>query len=479
MEGGNFEVLTSLRDDRDVQRSKPLWQRGGFILAVSVACLIAVVLIFRHPSHASGGNPVSGAKGAGGSVPLSLAAAGGGEEKAGIRIACDDPMYSKKVLKTVYENSYFGLLHKTYGQQKFEASDIKYVGDNFYAVCDSSWGLGKFERSLQPFGEKNVELWGEGKEELEGDAAESQWEAIVYDDKTGMFIGIQEAMPKEDEEAAEESLESLVEEVEEKGEEGADILTQETDTAAEKAAAGEGEVVSKPQAATSLRSSTSKRRLSTPVADVYTAIMQELKLDEENGSYAITKECPSEFTFTNGNKGFEGAAGLRMKSGELLILAVCEGNHCEGGKKGKEVGNGLGVLMKKEEDKDGSCIWKTLKTVNLPKAAEFVDYSALAIKGKRVAVTSQENSAVWLGELEGVDKDGVVADPKKVAFSDKGEVMFFPRDTNCMELYCNVEGIDFINEHLLVAASDQMKKRGRQDFRCLAKDQSVHVFQIP
>ncbi len=43
-------------------------------------------------------------------------------------------------------------------------------------------------------------------------------------------------------------------------------------------------------------------------------------------------------------------------------------------------------------------------------------------------------------------------------------------------VYCNVEGLDFLNEDLLIAASDQMKNAGRQNSRCLAKDQSIHVF---
>ena len=32
---------------------------------------------------------------------------------------------------------------------------------------------------------------------------------------------------------------------------------------------------------------------------------------------------------------------------------------------------------------------------------------------------------------------------------------------------------------MLVAVSDKMKSKGRQDFRCLAKDQSFHTFMVP
>ena len=43
-------------------------------------------------------------------------------------------------------------------------------------------------------------------------------------------------------------------------------------------------------------------------------------------------------------------------------------------------------------------------------------------------------------------------------------------------------GIHFVDGaagQLLVAVSDRMKGRGRQDFRCLEKDQSMHLFSLP
>ena len=44
---------------------------------------------------------------------------------------------------------------------------------------------------------------------------------------------------------------------------------------------------------------------------------------------------------------------------------------------------------------------------------------------------------------------------------------------------CNVEGIHFMNDEMLMAVSDKMKSKGRQDFRCASKDQSIHAFVIP
>lgn len=36
-----------------------------------------------------------------------------------------------------------------------------------------------------------------------------------------------------------------------------------------------------------------------------------------------------------------------------------------------------------------------------------------------------------------------------------------------------------MNDEMLMAVSDKMKSKGRQDFRCASKDQSIHAFVIP
>lgn len=55
----------------------------------------------------------------------------------------------------------------------------------------------------------------------------------------------------------------------------------------------------------------------------------------------------------------------------------------------------------------------------------------------------------------------------------------FPRNSECKMIYCNIEGIHWIGEDQLVAVSDKMKNKGKQDFRCFDKDQSIHVFAMP
>ena len=36
-----------------------------------------------------------------------------------------------------------------------------------------------------------------------------------------------------------------------------------------------------------------------------------------------------------------------------------------------------------------------------------------------------------------------------------------------------------MDDEMLMAVSDKMKSKGRQDFRCHEKDQSIHAFVIP
>ena len=44
-------------------------------------------------------------------------------------------------------------------------------------------------------------------------------------------------------------------------------------------------------------------------------------------------------------------------------------------------------------------------------------------------------------------------------------------------IYCNVEGIEWLDDYRLVISSDKAKKD--QPFRCTAKDQMVSIFALP
>ena len=126
----------------------------------------------------------------------------------------------------------------------------------------------------------------------------------------------------------------------------------------------------------------------------------------------------------------------------LYVLGLCEGNHCSS-QTGKDVGHGKVIVMAREDDggPTGGCYWKTVRTIDLP-MKEFVDYSALAIhhRTKAVAITSQENAQVWVGELS-TGSDGEF-DPMTAEFS-KGKVYDFPRAATCAVQYCNIEGIEW------------------------------------
>lgn len=183
-----------------------------------------------------------------------------------------------------------------------------------------------------------------------------------------------------------------------------------------------------------------------------------------DSDYKVKGACMSEFTFDSENKGFEGAVGVEAH-GEFYAIGLCEGNHCASGKKGRESGNGRLVVMKKEHDTTwpGNCVWKTQQMIEIPKSADFVDYSDFAIRGNKIAVTSQETSQLWMGEID-------TSNPGKFTLS--GDTLYdFPRDHDCHVQYCNIEGIHFLTDTLLAAVSDKMKSGGKQDFRCMDKDQ--------
>ena len=92
-----------------------------------------------------------------------------------------------------------------------------------------------------------------------------------------------------------------------------------------------------------------------------------------------------------------------------MYTGLCEGNHCSETRKA-DVGNGRMVLMKKRvgDDIPGGCIWESIRKINIPSSAVFVDYSAIDISNEgRVVITSQENSALWLGQVTGI-ANGVI-----------------------------------------------------------------------
>lgn len=163
------------------------------------------------------------------------------------------------------------------------------------------------------------------------------------------------------------------------------------------------------------------------------------------------------------SKGFEGAFGMVGSDGAFYIAALCEGNHCSESRK-FDKGHGQIVLMKKTVDvnNNNTCSWETVRMIDIPKTADFRDYSDIEVSASgKVAITTQEDSALWIGQLDGVDNG--VLDPQTLAFNEEEyKVLSFPKSNECLTIYCNVEGITFINDEMMMAVSDKMKGKGKQ-----------------
>ena len=161
-----------------------------------------------------------------------------------------------------------------------------------------------------------------------------------------------------------------------------------------------------------------------------------------------------ETVFTSPNKGFEGLAFLR-RGGKQILYAMCEGNLCTNAK------TGGGRIQAFTRTREGS--WKWSHEVKLPKSAEFEDYAGIAYREGRLAVVSQASSRIWIGSVDEEARNIV---------KNSGSVYRFPAKG-----YGNVEGIAWLSDDIIVAVSDQKKKR--QPEVCARKDQSIHIFRIP
>jgi hypothetical protein len=186
---------------------------------------------------------------------------------------------------------------------------------------------------------------------------------------------------------------------------------------------------------------------------------------------AVIEECDEDFRFKGRhwvdfpfeerNTGFEGLSAVRWR-GHDYLLALCEGNRCRAGKKGRRPGGGRIQVLERHGK-----VWRPVATIRLPRSVEFEDYSALAIRGERIAVASQRMSRLWLAKLRRSDWTIVGA----------GRQYDFPRTGRGKLLYSTVEGISWLPDGTLVAVSDLTKEH--HPGRCEAKDQSIHIFRLP
>lgn len=185
---------------------------------------------------------------------------------------------------------------------------------------------------------------------------------------------------------------------------------------------------------------------------------------EYDSTLTYKKHRPLEFAFEKANKGFEAVAHVRRNRKDY-VLGLCEGNKCKGGNKGRKPGNGRVQLFEKAKKK-----WNHRRTIKLPKAVMFRDYSGMAIGEDRVAVVSQEDSLLWIG----------VFDEKKWEWTGDGKIYEFPRTPSGDIHYGNIEGVDWISERRIVTVSDRRKDGNNgQPGHYADKDQSIHIFDLP
>lgn len=338
---------------------------------------------------------------------------------------CNDGSYGKRTLKLAYERpmaSLFALDNNNNNgyEAKYETSGVIVVNETGYAICDSSWNLYQFGLDLQPRAQQNVR-WSRGtvpRQQQEDEKEESDYEDLAYWNNT--FFVVRESI-----EHVDGTYHSIVEEIQ---------LTADNIE------------------------------------------------NEEKAQYTVQRQCSTAMEFEGDSKGFEGLLAVGdAAGGEVLLLGLCEGNHCSEKYK-HDRGNGRIVIMKLSDNNDGECRWETVRTLDIPSSANFADYSAMALNenGNWLAITSQEDSQLWVGRLLGKDPESGLWYAGDIQFDQGiGQVFDFPKDNDCSTIYCNIEGIHWINDGTLLAASDKMKKKGKQDFRCREKDQSVHFFVLP
>ena len=185
------------------------------------------------------------------------------------------------------------------------------------------------------------------------------------------------------------------------------------------------------------------------------------QVDEYDQSFRHVRSAWLDFPLDEANKGIEGLTCVH-REGRTYLLGLCEGNRCRGGAPGRRVGEGrINVFC------EGERHWDHVHTIRLPESLRFEDYSSLALSGDRLAVLSQESSALWLGALQ----------PSSWELASEGSTYWFPRDDGGRALYCNVEGVSWLASDRVVIVSDKAKA-ATQRRECRAKDQSIHLFAI-
>jgi hypothetical protein len=184
-------------------------------------------------------------------------------------------------------------------------------------------------------------------------------------------------------------------------------------------------------------------------------------IDECDESAQYKRRRWVDVAFEKRNTGFEGLSALRWR-GQDYLLALCEGNRCRAGRAGRKPGGGRLHLLQR-----AGTLWKPVARIKLPPAVAFEDYSAVALRGRRIAVLSQQSSRLWIGTLRFGDW----------TIAGEGTTYGFPRTRKGKIKYRTLEGLCWVTDRSVVIVSDLSKRRYGK--RCRKTDQSIHVFKVP
>jgi hypothetical protein len=112
-------------------------------------------------------------------------------------------------------------------------------------------------------------------------------------------------------------------------------------------------------------------------------------------------------------------------------------------------------------------MWVPVARIKLPPTVDFEDYSAVALRGDRIAVISQMTARLWIGRLS---RDAW-------AIKGRGRIYDFPRTKRGRPKYCTLEGLSWLSDTTFVLVSDLCKANYRKG--CRKTDQSIHLFSLP
>ena len=184
-------------------------------------------------------------------------------------------------------------------------------------------------------------------------------------------------------------------------------------------------------------------------------------VQEYDANFRFAGRAWLDFPLDRPNKGLEGLTCV-YRDGQAYLLGLCEGNRGKGGAEGRVPGGGRVQVFRR-----GQRQWDRVAKIRLPETVLFQDYSGIAVADGRIAVVSQESSALWVGSLA----------PDGWEVTDAGRCYALPRSADGSIVYGTAEGVSWIAPDQVVMVSDKAKPD--QDRRCRAKDQSIHIFRIP